>query len=204
MNIVENNKIILKIESLPSLWNWEDPPWERPERSCPPPPSTRRTRDNTALFSTLKKNSEKKFSFLFIEQIVIIVYVVTGHKYHNLRSHLVIFKLYLQWYMCNSCQTLQRCHTCHHCHMTGLPLVNFSYNRRPATTSGECVYGILHFEEIFISWLSVDSALGDEMTRGQNDQGTKWPVTKWPGMKCMRGRNDRDEMTGDEMKGDKV
>jgi hypothetical protein len=33
-------------------------------------PSNRRTRDKTALFSTRKKSSEKKFSFLFIEQIV--------------------------------------------------------------------------------------------------------------------------------------
>jgi hypothetical protein len=31
-----------------------------------------RTRAKTALFSTRKKNSEKKFSFLFIEQIVIL------------------------------------------------------------------------------------------------------------------------------------
>jgi hypothetical protein len=37
----------------------------------PPPLSTRGTRDKTALFNTRKKNSEKKFSFLFIEQIVI-------------------------------------------------------------------------------------------------------------------------------------
>jgi hypothetical protein len=40
-------------------------------RVNPPPPSTRHTRAKTALFSTRKKNSEKKFSFLFIEQIVI-------------------------------------------------------------------------------------------------------------------------------------
>jgi hypothetical protein len=38
-----------------------------------PPPSTRRTRDKTALFSTRKNNSEKKISFLFIEQIVILL-----------------------------------------------------------------------------------------------------------------------------------
>jgi hypothetical protein len=35
----------------------------------PPPPGTR---DKTAIFSTRKKTSEKKFSFLFIEQIVIV------------------------------------------------------------------------------------------------------------------------------------
>jgi hypothetical protein len=32
-----------------------------------------------------------------------------------------------------------------------LPLVNLSYNRKPATTSGECVYVILYFEEVFLS-----------------------------------------------------
>jgi hypothetical protein len=38
----------------------------------PPPPPPPGTRDKTALFRTRKKNSEKKFSFLFIEQIVIL------------------------------------------------------------------------------------------------------------------------------------
>jgi hypothetical protein len=38
----------------------------------------------------------------------------TNHIYHSLRSHFIIFKLYLQWHMCN---TLYRCHTCLHYHM---------------------------------------------------------------------------------------
>jgi hypothetical protein len=45
-----------------------------------------------------------------------------------------------------------------------------SYNKKPAITSGEWVYGILHFEEIS---LSLGMNFCRFSSRGRNDQGTK-------------------------------
>jgi hypothetical protein len=70
-----------------------------------------------------------------------------------------------------------------------------SSNRKPATTAGECVYGILHFEEVY----SLGMNLCRFSFRGQNDQGTKLP-----GDEMTREEMTGDEMTGDEMTGDEM
>jgi hypothetical protein len=62
-----------------------------------PPPSTRRTRAKTALFSTLKKTSEKKFSFLFIEQIVIISDKLIKDAHTAIQNASRWFKLFLDF-----------------------------------------------------------------------------------------------------------
>jgi hypothetical protein len=82
--------------------------------------------------------------------------------------------------MCNSC------HTSHVTIVTWHTMSHLSCNRKPAITSGECVYGILHFEEVS---LSLGMNFCRFSSRGQNDQGKKWPG---------------DEMTGDEMTGVKM
>jgi hypothetical protein len=77
-------------------------------------------------------------------------YVVTSHIYHNLRSPISLYSNYIY---SDTCVTVVTLHTdvTHVTIVTCLTMSHLSYYRKPAITSAECVYGILHFEEISLS-----------------------------------------------------